>query len=96
MSERSRRDIQRFDYKVYNKTGKKVCKAASNEFVIMGDLIEEELKVSCKINRVLNEFELELFYDIENIRKYSKVMKMFTSCFEGSWAVNTGKLQRVR
>ena len=67
MSERSRRVIQRFDYKVYNKTGKKVCKAASSELVIMGDLIEEELKISCKIKRVLNEFELELLYDIEDI-----------------------------
>ena len=65
MIRRARSNIQHLDYKLYNKTGRKVIEG-KNSLIIMENKIGNELKLVCKISRFMEEFAIELLYDIED------------------------------
>ena len=80
MSERPIRDILRFDYRVYNQSGKKVAKdnAQINRIVEKLDkdsimernkLIDEERKINLEVSRFWKEYELDQLYEVDDIKE---------------------------
>ena len=69
MFKRSLRETSRFDYKIYNKTGKKVAKYNRKEISNMANHIVDELKLVKKIDRFMIENELSLLFDVDDIEK---------------------------
>ena len=82
MIRRARSNIQHLDYKLYNKTGRKVIKG-KNSLIIMENKIDNELKLVCKISRFVKEFAIELLYDIEDIEAGIKECRELTENYEG-------------
>ena len=82
MSERPKRAIHRFDYKVYSKTGKKVLKGAWEKLSGIANVIDDEMKIICKINRFMKEYGLELLFDIEDIDEGIKELRTLIEKYE--------------
>ena len=67
---RPQRNIARFDYKIYNKTGIKLLKEGHRKGInTMAANIARELKLVCKLDRFKIEYELSLLYEIEDIEE---------------------------
>ena len=59
------RSKERFDYKIFGDVGIKVPK--------MDDLIDEESKLSMKMTRFLNDYAIDLLFDIKEIEEVATV-----------------------
>ena len=85
MSERPKRAIHRFDYKVYSKTGKKVLKGAWEKLSGMANVIDDEMKIICKINREIKNMNDEgssFLEDIErNMSEVKELMRGYSDIF---------------
>ena len=92
-SERSKRTLKSFDYRVYSETGKKVAKEKRELKKITKDfenlanmaneqLIDEEKKTCLKINRCFDEYDLDILFDIEEVEKGILEMKFVLENYE--------------
>ena len=60
-----RRDKKRFDYTQYHETGDKIYQ--NRGIHKMSVTVEVELKLVCKINRFLDEYQLSSFSEVDEI-----------------------------
>ena len=67
LSGRSLRTRERFDYEIFSKKGVKIPKGKN--IGIMSTLIDEEIKLVCKIKRFMTEYELSLLFELDDIEK---------------------------
>ena len=65
LSGRSLRTRERFDYEIFSKKGVKIPKGKN--IGIMSTLIDEEIKLVCKIKRFMTEYELSLLFELDDI-----------------------------
>ena len=65
---RPRRNIDRFDYKIYSKTGNKIVKGRSG-ILAMASSVDKELSVVCRLERFLIEYDLRLLYEVGDIEE---------------------------
>ena len=92
-SDRPKRATKRIDYRIYNETGRKVVTKRNQveqvvekfkNLLIMASekLVEEEEKVSLKICRFLDEYELDSLFDIEDIELGIAEIKRLIESYE--------------
>ena len=83
----------RFDYRVYNQSGKKVAKdnAQINRIVEKLDkdsimernkLIDEERKINLEVSRFWKEYELDQLYEVDDIKECINELKNLVKRFE--------------
>ena len=90
---RNLRDLERFDYKIYSNTGKKIAKEyralenIENKFQVLStmstaNLCDEEEKVCLKIKRFIEEYNLDLLFDIQDIENAIFEFKKLIESYE--------------
>lgn len=93
MSNRPTRNISRFDYKTYNRTGQKITKNTTRfdqiverlnrDYIMDGNkLKEDEQKISLEIIRFWDEYKLEELFDIDDIKESIDELKNLVKNFE--------------
>ena len=82
MSWRSLRNSERFDYKIYSKTGEKFQTYMRKDLVDMVSSIDEELKLVCKLTRFMNEYELSLLYDVVDVAEGIREARQLAESYE--------------
>ena len=92
-SEKTRRVKQRLDYKLYSETGRKVIKETKElkrieegfknlSVMATHKIVDEEKKVCLKIDRFIDEYELEVLFDIDDIEAGIKDSKKLLESYE--------------
>ena len=93
MSNRPTRNISRFDYKEYHRTGQKITKNTTkfdhiveklNRDYIMArnKLKDDERKISLEIIRFWDEYNLEELFDVDDIKESIDELKNLVKKFE--------------
>ena len=80
MSDRPQRNIPKFCYKEYNRTGEKLLKGSMEK--ISEEYIDEEIKIFRKLLIFFNEYELSLLFDIEDVESGIKEIKDLTEVYD--------------
>ena len=87
MTDRQTRAVERFDYKVYNDTGRKVLKETRDknlvEMATHEKTIDDEKKLCLKIERFLDEYVFEILFEVEEIEKGIVVLRKLVESYEG-------------
>ena len=82
MYKQSLRETSRFDYKIYNKKGKKVPKYNRKDMNKMANYIDDELKLVRKIDRFMKENELSLLFDENDIERSIQQLDQLIDSYE--------------
>ena len=93
MSERPTRNISRFDFRTYHRTGQKITKnntkfdhiveRLNRDYIMEGNkLKDEERKMSLEIIRFWDEYDLEELFDIDDIKESIDELKNLVKKFE--------------
>ena len=78
---RPSRNIDRFDYKIYSKTGNKVVKGRTG-ISAMASSVDEELRVVRRLERFLIEYNLSLLYEVGDIEEGIKEVRDIVESYE--------------
>ena len=77
--DRPQRAIQRIDYNIYNRTGKKLGRDISAK---MERLIEEDLKIVRRFNRFYEEYEISLLFEVTDLEVGIRELKELAEKYE--------------
>ena len=72
-SDRCSHALEKFDYRGYNDSGKKIAKEAKKfeKFAAMAnnEIIDEEKKICLKVKRFLDEYDCNLLFDMMVLKR---------------------------
>ena len=78
---RPRRNIDRVDYKIYNKTGNKIVKNRKG-ISIMASSVDQELKVVGRLERFMIEYDFSLLYEVVDIEEGIREVRNIVESYE--------------
>ena len=77
----TRRAGKSFDYKIFGSTGQKVFIDRRN-LIKMEQIVDSELKISKKLKRFFNEYELSLLFDVKDVELGIAELKELTNEYD--------------
>ena len=75
------RNIDRVDYKIYNKTGNKIVKNRKG-ISIMASSVDQELKVVGRLERFMIEYDFSLLYEVVDIEEGIREVRNIVESYE--------------
>ena len=78
---RPRRNIKPIDYKIFGSTGQKVFIERRN-LSEMEKMVDTELKITRKLARFFNEYDISLLFDVSDVENGIAELKALTDEYE--------------